>query len=103
MSSPGTPNVRLLFLPLDTLGGLYPVLPHLTVVLRPPLGSLVRVTRLVDRVLQIVELILVEAKRIHERCCLRVVLRQVLVDYGGYTRRVVERTPSVLGILQVSH
>ena len=93
--------VRLFLLFQGTLGGLDPGLPHFAVVLRPPLGSLVRIAHFVDPAFQIVELLLVEDQRVQEPRGHRVILGQLLVDYGRYTSRVVQLSESVLGVLQV--
>src|SRR4028118_935262 len=92
----GALALRLLLL-LGILRGFDPWLPDFWVILRPPPGTLHRVARLVNRALQVVELILVEYQRIHKRVGHRVVLGQVLADYSGYPRRVVQLPQSGLG------
>ncbi len=69
----------ILLLLLGILRGFDPGLPDFGVILSPPPSTLQRVTHLVDRALQVVELILVEYQRVHERVGYRVILGQVLV------------------------
>src|SRR5688572_25704376 len=96
-------NLRLLFL----LRGVDRGLHHVLVVLEPRLDALDRVLRFLDLLLQRGELLLVEPEIAHKRVSHGVIIREILVDYGGDRGRgvglgaVVEATHGVLRVLEV--
>src|SRR5829696_4098972 len=83
------------------LRGLNPGLPDVAVVLCPLSSTLQRVAHLLDRALQIVELILVEYQRVHKRVSRWLVLGQVLVDYRRYPCWVIQLTKTIMCVLQI--